>query len=77
MLQCDTVSHAWQPLTGTCTRTNAVLQSVIVNVFHLATDLVLLLLPVPTVLKLQADLRKKREFSSSSNLPLPPPIYLV
>jgi hypothetical protein len=47
---------------GTCKRTNAVLQNVVVNVFHLVTDLFLLLLPVPVVLRLRTDMKKKRKF---------------
>jgi hypothetical protein len=34
---------------------------VVLNVFHLVTDVVLLLLPMPVVVRLQMNIRKKRK----------------
>jgi hypothetical protein len=58
------VSRAWDSLHARCTRTNLLLIGVVLNVFHLVTDVVLLLLPVPVVLWLQMSLRKKRELAA-------------
>jgi hypothetical protein len=57
---------------GTCTRTNVVVQNVVVNVFHLVTDHFLLLLPLPVVLRLRTDMKKKRKFAT-----IPPPLLHV
>jgi hypothetical protein len=42
-----------------CTRTNAAALSVAVNAFNLLTNLILLLLTVPVVLRLHISRRKK------------------
>jgi hypothetical protein len=46
-----------------CKQANAPAIGLVVNVWHLLTDLFLLLLPVPVVLRLRTDLKKRREFS--------------
>lgn len=69
VMSCDPPSAAWDPMQGTCTRTNAVVQNVVVNVFHLVTDLFLLLLPLPVVLRLRTDMKKKRKLATSSLAP--------
>ncbi len=71
-MSCDPPSAAWDPMQGTCTRTNVVVQNVVVNVFHLVTDHFLLLLPLPVVLRLRTDMKKKRKFAT-----IPPPLLHV
>jgi hypothetical protein len=44
-----------------CTRTNSPAIGRVVNAWHLMTDLFLLLLPVPVVMRLQTDAKKKSE----------------
>ncbi len=72
ILQCDPPSAAWDPVRGVCTPSKAVLQNVVVNVFHLIIDLFLLLLPVPVVLRLRTDRKKKRKFFTSRCLDAQP-----
>ncbi len=69
VMSCDPPSAAWNPMQVTCTRTNAVVQNVVVNVFHLVTDLFLLLLPLPVALRWRTDMKKKRKLAPSSLAP--------
>jgi hypothetical protein len=61
VIQCHKISDAWNVGAG-CKRTNAPLLGVIVNAFNLLTDLILLLLPVPVVLRLRTDRKKKSNY---------------
>ncbi len=61
-LTCDPVSRAWDPVHARCTRTNTPVIGVVLNCFNLLTDIILLFLPVPVVMQLHIDVRRKRKY---------------
>ncbi len=58
-MQCVPISQAWGPAISTCARFDLFMMLMVISVFGLLTDVIILLLPLPVVLRLQTDTKRK------------------
>jgi hypothetical protein len=59
IVQCTPPSRAWGPELITCKAVNVPALQLTISVFGLLTDVFILLLPVPVVLRLHTDLKRR------------------